>query len=63
MDKVRAICGVLSIGNAALLAKDKPLALQTAAMSLRNGNAFKDNPFADSVEGYWTQQAAATADT
>ena len=59
VDKVRAICGVLSIGNAALLGKDKPLALQTAAMSLRNGNAFKDNPFADSVEGYWTQQAAA----
>lgn len=52
MDKVRALCGVLGIGNAGVLAADKPLALQTAAMSLRNGNAFRENPFADSVERY-----------
>lgn len=57
MDKVRALCGVLNIGNAAVLAKEKPLALQTAAMSLRNANAFKENPFADSVERYIVQAA------
>ncbi|GIL81346.1 hypothetical protein Vretimale_1101 [Volvox reticuliferus] len=56
VDKVRALCGVLAIGNAAALAQDKPLALQTAAMSLRNGNAFRENPFADSVERYIQQQ-------
>ncbi len=57
VDKVRALCGVLNIGNAAVLAKEKPLALQTAAMSLRNANAFKENPFADSVERYIVQAA------
>lgn len=56
VDKVRALCGVLGIGNAAALAADKPLALQTAAMSLRNANAFKENPFADSVERYIATQ-------
>ncbi|PNH12927.1 Zinc finger CCCH domain-containing protein 39 [Tetrabaena socialis] len=56
VDKVRALCGVLAIGNAAALAAEKPLALQTAAMSLRNTAAFKENPFADSVERYIQQQ-------
>ncbi|GFR39779.1 hypothetical protein Agub_g264 [Astrephomene gubernaculifera] len=56
VDKVRALCGVLAIGNAAALAQEKPLALQTAAMSLRNSNALKENPFADSVERYLQQQ-------
>ncbi|KAG2501803.1 hypothetical protein HYH03_000303 [Edaphochlamys debaryana] len=52
VDKVRALCGVLGIGNAAALASEKPLALQTAAMSLRNAAALRENPFADSVERY-----------
>lgn len=52
MDKVRALCGVLHIGQAAALAAEKPLALTTAAMSLRAGTAYKENPFADGVERY-----------
>ncbi|KXZ55393.1 hypothetical protein GPECTOR_3g519 [Gonium pectorale] len=58
VDKVRSLCGVLGIGNAAALAAGKPLALQTAAMSLRNGNALRENPFADSVERYLQQNQA-----
>ena len=52
VDRVRAVCGILNIGNAAALSKEKPAALQAAIAAIKNGIAFRENPFADDVESY-----------
>jgi len=52
VDRVRAICGILNIGNAAEVAKGRPSAQYAALVSLRNGSAFRANPFADDVSSY-----------
>ncbi|MEW5302876.1 MAG: hypothetical protein WDW36_005616 [Sanguina aurantia] len=52
VDRVRAICGILNIGNAAALSKEKPAALQAAVVAIRNGSAFRSTPFADDADAY-----------
>lgn len=51
-DRVRAVCALLGIGNAAAASQGKPQAQHNAIMAIRNGSAFKENPFADGVEQY-----------
>eukprot|EP00877_Chromochloris_zofingiensis_P005297 jgi/Chrzof1/14769/Cz09g15150.t1 len=41
LDRVRAICGILQIGNAAELSQQKPAALQSAIQSIKDGKAFR----------------------
>lgn len=52
IDRIRATCGILNIGHAASLNKEKPAALQAALTAVRTGAAFRENPFADDVEQY-----------
>lgn len=52
IDRVRAICGMLNIGNAARMLEEKPGARTAAVQAVRSGAAFRENPFADDVEGY-----------
>ncbi|GAX78756.1 hypothetical protein CEUSTIGMA_g6193.t1 [Chlamydomonas eustigma] len=51
VDRVRAVCGMLKIGNAA--SAEHRLAAQGAAIgAIKSGVVFRANPFADDVESY-----------
>lgn len=51
LDRVRAICHVLGIGEASNF-EPKPGATHAALLSVRNGAAFRESLYADSVESY-----------
>ena len=59
VDRVRAVCGILKIGNAAS-AEHRPAAQHAAMAAIKTGVAFRTNPFADDVEAYLSAAAPAT---
>jgi hypothetical protein len=44
VDRVRAVCALLGIGNAQEVVRDKPAALQHAVATIKNGSAFRWAP-------------------
>jgi hypothetical protein len=52
VDRVRAVCGMLNIGGAAALSKDKPAALPFVVASIKSKSIFRENPYADGVEHF-----------
>ncbi len=52
VDRVRAVCGILKIGNAAAAVESRPAVQQAAISAIRSGLAFRASPFADDVYTY-----------
>ena len=51
MDRVRAVCAILNIGNASSI-EHRAAAQQAAMAAIKTGVAFRANPFADAAEVY-----------
>lgn len=52
IERVRATCGILNIGNAAALSKERQELVTAALHAVRTRMAYKANPFADDVSSY-----------
>eukprot|EP00955_Chlamydomonas_euryale_P067186 359773-Chlamydomonas_euryale.AAC.2 len=59
VDRVRAVCAILKIGNAEAASARKPAAHLAAIAAIKNGTVFRGGPFADYMEAH--PAAAATA--